>query len=129
VADGDRAFLETLRAALESDARVEIVGAAASASELLDLVDILAPDIALVDVDLYPHGATSAIEDIGRLGSSTPVLVLVHDEAQSDLWHARPSGAAGYLRKDTGVDGLRESFFEVASLVGAFAGGPPRRDR
>jgi len=83
----------------------------------------------LVDLDLHPHGATSAIEDIHRLDSSTPVLVLVQDDAQSDLSHARTSGAAGYLRKRSGVDGLRESFFEVASLVGALTGKPPARDR
>jgi len=123
VADGDRDFVETLRAGLERDARVQGVGAAATASELLDLVEILSPDIALVDLDLDPAGAADAIQLIGRTRSSTQVLVLVRDD-EDGVFRARAAGASGYMRKTSGADGLRESFFELASLVGALSADP-----
>jgi ActR/RegA family two-component response regulator len=110
----DVEFVQRLRAGLEADGRIEVVGAARTTDELVDLVDVLAPDVALIDFELGPTGARDAIRQVAGTDASTVVLVLVGGGALRD---AVGVGAAGYLRKDSPLDGLRASFFEVAVLA------------
>jgi DNA-binding NarL/FixJ family response regulator len=121
VADGDNEFVEQLKAGLEADPRVAVVGAAKTTDELVDLVEVLTPDLVMIDWELHPKGASHAIRLMRRARPSTHTIVLVRDERLVDITDGHPGGAAGYIRKDAGADGLRESFFELASLVGVFS--------
>jgi DNA-binding NarL/FixJ family response regulator len=84
---------------------VEVVGEARSADELLDLVDRLQPDLAVVDIRMPPAGnaglqAAVRIRDSyrGRIGVLVLSQFLEPEYAMTLL--ADGSGGVGYLLKD-----------------------------
>ena len=115
--DDEPMFLEALRALLERDGRVEIVGAAGDAVRALELAGETSPDVALVDLALP---GIDGFELTRRLRSAAPALRVV---AVSGLSHERDAaraldaGASAFLFKG----GLHEE------VLDAIVGDPPAR--
>jgi NarL family two-component system response regulator LiaR len=110
--DDESIFLHALRALLEHDPRVVVVGAAQSAPEALELAAEVRPDVVLVDLTLP---GMDGYETTRRLLARSPDLKVIalsgHDEAEAAALEA---GAAGFLYKG----GLHE---EVADAIVAAA--------
>ena len=88
-----------------SEAGMEVIGQAQDADELVELVDRLRPDLAVVDIRMPPGGnaGLSAAEEIRRRhGEAVRVLVLSqYLEPEYALRLLRPGvGGTGYLLKD-----------------------------
>jgi DNA-binding NarL/FixJ family response regulator len=120
---------EVLREGLESllvGSDLEVVGTAGNVAAAMDLVDQVAPDVALVDIGL-PDG--SGIELARRLLAVRPDLriVLYTGETDADLlYEGLDSGAHGYALKAGPMQELVSAITQVA------AGGSyvdPRLDR
>jgi two-component system nitrate/nitrite response regulator NarL len=98
IVDDSETFLASARRLLESQG-VEIVGTATSGAEALDLAAALAPDLALVDVEL---GEEDGVALAGELRSRSPetrvVLISTYgrDEMQDLI---ATSSALGFLPK------------------------------
>lgn len=90
-----------LRALLAGEPGIEVVGAAASGEEALELVDPLDPDVVLCDLRLGTGldgvGVTTALH---RRTRAPAVLILTTYDNDSDIARAVLAGAAGYLLKD-----------------------------
>jgi DNA-binding NarL/FixJ family response regulator len=100
IVDDNPAVLQAASNLLEGEG-LEIVGTARSSDEAVRLVDELAPDVVLIDIDLGPE---SGLELTRRLSApaSAPgpasVLISTHDlEDYADLVAASP--AIGFLSK------------------------------
>ena len=98
IVDDNDTFLASARRLLESQG-MEIVGAATSGAEALDLAIALSPDLALVDVEL---GEEDGFALAGELHSRSPatrvVLISTYDrDEMQDLISA--SSAVGFLSK------------------------------
>lgn len=106
-----------LLAVLGAEPGLELVGAAASGEEALELVDRLAPDVVLCDLRLGAGldgvGVTAALR--GR-ADAPAVLILTTYDNDSDIARAVLAGAAGYLLKDADTDRI------VAGIADAAAG-------
>ena len=101
---------------LLSEAGIEVVGTAEDAETLTALVDQVAPDVAVVDIEMPPtftnEGAKAAV-DLRARHPSLGILLLsqsLESRYVTDLARDSPQGF-GYLLKDRVVD--------VAVLVGA----------
>jgi len=90
-----------IRAMLESEADLEVVGEAATAEDAVRLA--AASDIDVVLMDLQFPGAMQGAEATRRIRShddAPRVLVLTNYDTDADILGAIEAGASGYLLKD-----------------------------
>jgi DNA-binding NarL/FixJ family response regulator len=94
IVDDKPEFLEAARNLLERQG-VAVVGLVSTAADAVDRVQELAPDVALVDVDL---GDASGFEIARRLAGTPVILISAYDEEDfAELLAESP--AAGFLSK------------------------------
>jgi DNA-binding NarL/FixJ family response regulator len=95
-----------LRAMLESDPDIEIVGEAATGSEAIELVGQILPDLVLMDLRMPDGDGVEATKRLRELHPDTEVLVLTTYDTDADILRAIEAGATGYLLKDATRDEL-----------------------
>lgn len=108
LADDHRMFLHALRAMLEKEAGIEVIGVAGTGDELLALVSDKQVDIACVDIGMP---AMNGIETTRRLLAIRPNLKVIGVSAFSDrqfVLDLLNAGAKGYVTKaEAGEELLR----------------------
>lgn len=106
--------------ALEAD--MDVLGQAASGEEGLEMIRVLRPLVALMDINLPGMNGLQITHLIVQDKLPTRVLLLTgYDEAEQAV-HAALAGAAGYLAKDIEPQRLVDSIRSVAG--GMFVFGP-----
>jgi DNA-binding NarL/FixJ family response regulator len=98
IADDHAQFRQSLAAILNSEPDIQVVGQGATAKDAVDLSRNLAPDIALVDLDM-PGGGLSAAQLIGADHPDVRVVILTASSAEDYAFDARQLGAWGYIVK------------------------------
>ena len=100
LSEGEALVRAGLRALLEEDGTVTVVGEAATGEEVLDLARQLKPDVVLLDAGLP---GLDSVETTRRLlaDSGVPVMLLATSEADDHTFAALRAGASGVLLKDT----------------------------
>ncbi|MBN6053401.1 response regulator transcription factor [Nonomuraea sp. RK-328] len=88
-----------LRAALDGEPDLEVVGEASDGAEAVRLAADLAPDLVLLDLRMPGMDGVTAIRALRGLGPAAP-RVLVLTTFDTDVLTALEAGAAGYLLKD-----------------------------
>jgi DNA-binding NarL/FixJ family response regulator len=106
---------EGVRALLEQQSDMAIVGEAGDADGALRDLALLAPDVVVMDLKMPGLPAVEAIADIRRMRPSCNVLVFTSYAADSQVRDALSAGATGYLLKDTLRDDLVRAVREVAA--------------
>ena len=104
-------------AVLLEDERVEVVGIAGNGQEAVELAAELEPDVILMDVKMPVMDGLAATRKIRKMGLPVQILLLTGTETPVGAEDAAEAGANAFLRKERGVDELRQVFFEVASLA------------
>lgn len=103
-----------IRSLLESDARVVVVGEAASAGEALAQLDALRPDLVLLDIGLREESGLDVAREARVRWPGLKVLILSMHASQEYVTEAVAAGASGYVLKDSAADELNEA---IAALV------------
>lgn len=103
-----------LRAVLENDSTLQVVGEAATGEEAVTLTAHMKPDVVLCDLRLGE--GIDGIDTTAALRSLTPapaVLILTTFDRDAEILGAIEAGAAGYLLKEvspeTIIDGIRRA--------------------
>ena len=78
-----------------------VVGEASDGSQLLEMVEHLAPDIVLLDISMKDTGGLEALQRLKRVRPQSKVLILSMHTDPALIMQALESGAHGYLLKDT----------------------------
>lgn len=106
-----------LRALLNTQADVEVVGEASSGEEAATAIPSASPDLMMMDLDMGTgmHGA-EAIKRLRSDGVDVPVLVFTTYDTDADVVRAVDAGAIGYLLKDSTPDEI------FGAVRGAVAG-------
>jgi two-component system nitrate/nitrite response regulator NarL len=125
VDDNDR-FLETARGVLERDG-ISVVGVASGGREALAKLDVLHPDVVLVDVCL---GEECGVELAGRIvgrSPGNPIVILISTYPEDDFADIVASSAAfGFLPKSELSGGaIREMVADAGDRTPAQQGKPP----
>lgn len=98
----DQAIIrEGLRALLEAQADLAVVGEAANGQAAIAQAIALQPDVILMDVRMPVMDGVAAIEEIQRRGIVAKILVLTTFDDDDYIARAMGQGAKGYLLKDT----------------------------
>jgi len=105
-----------LRAILSTVPGIEVVGEASDGDEALSQVEILAPDVVLMDLKMPGTNGVQATRTIRDRHPEVGVLVLTTYDADEWVFDAVRAGASGYLLKDTPREAL------VAAIEGTAAG-------
>ena len=88
-----------LRMLLEHEADIEIVGEADSASEGLNQVSRLEPDVILMDIGLPDISGIEATRSVKRVRPETAVVALTIHEDEEYFFKMLDAGASGYVPK------------------------------
>jgi DNA-binding NarL/FixJ family response regulator len=89
-----------LRALLESQQDMEVVGEAADGPSAVDLARRLRPNVLVADLSM-PGGGLETIREINALGLQTRVLVLTVHAEERYLLPVLDAGGSGYVRKSS----------------------------
>ncbi|ALU68826.1 MULTISPECIES: response regulator [Rhodococcus] len=106
-----------LRALLNTQPDVEVVGEASSGEGAATAIPSASPDLVMMDLDMGTgmHGA-EAIKRLRSDGVDVPVLVFTTYDTDADVVRAVDAGAIGYLLKDSTPDEI------FGAVRGAVAG-------
>ena len=88
-----------LRMLLEGEPDLEIAGEAASASEAINQVSRLEPDVILMDIGLPDMSGIEATRQIKALYPRTAVIALTIHEDEEYFFKMLEAGASGYVPK------------------------------
>ena len=113
VADDEPLFVETVKALLADDDRVEIVGTAANGQDAVDLATALAPDLTLMDISMPVLDGIEAARRIRLELPSACILILTGSSISADIDRARQAGVAGFLTKDRLGTQLVDAILEI----------------
>jgi two-component system response regulator NreC len=100
IADDHTIVREGLRALLESDDSLQVVGAVDNGSDAVRLVNSLKPDVALMDLSMPEMDGLSAVRQLVRRMSDTRIVILTMHKTEEHVRAALEAGARGYVVKD-----------------------------
>ena len=113
IADDEPLFIETVKALLAGDARLEVVGTAGNGQDAVDLVVALVPDVTLMDISMPVLDGIEATRRIRERFPDACVLVLTGSSISADVDRARQAGVAAFLTKDRLGTQLVDAILEV----------------
>lgn len=94
------------RLVLEAQDDIVVVGEASDGAEAIRMVDLLGPDVVLIDVRMPGVGGIEATRTLHATHPDTRVLVLTTYDRDEFAFGALQAGAAGFLLKNTRPDEL-----------------------
>jgi NarL family two-component system response regulator LiaR len=103
-----------LRALLQTDPTIEVVGEAAEGSQAIEQAAALRPHVILMDLVMPGVDGIEAMKEIRSRGIDSQILVLTSFSGADKLFPAVRAGALGYLLKDTSPDELVHAIQQAA---------------
>jgi DNA-binding NarL/FixJ family response regulator len=111
----DHAVLRAgLRALLEAELDLEVVGEAGTGEDALPMVERLAPDVVVMDLSMPGMGGLEATRLITGTDQGTRVLVLTMHGEEEHLLPVLEAGGSGYVSKRSADEELIEAIRTVA---------------
>jgi YesN/AraC family two-component response regulator len=99
--DDQSLIRQGLRALLELEADLEIVGEAENGQQAINFVAEFQPDVVLLDIRMPIMDGVAATREIQKRFVKTKILVLTTFDDDEYVSAALQNGAMGYLLKDT----------------------------
>jgi DNA-binding NarL/FixJ family response regulator len=113
LADDHTIVREGLRAILEQQPDMEVVGEAKNGREAVEMTKRLTPDIVLLDLYMPEVNGLDAARQIRQQSPSSRVLILSSSSDEEHVEQIIGVGAAGYLIKQTAGQDLLKALKEV----------------
>jgi signal transduction histidine kinase/DNA-binding NarL/FixJ family response regulator len=109
IADDHAIVRKGIRALLETQAGVEVVGEASNGQETVERVEELQPDVVLMDLLMPGMDGIEATRRIVARHPGVRILVLTSFASDEKVFPAIRAGALGYLLKDSGPEDLLQA--------------------
>ena len=113
VTDDHHIVRRGIKQLLETEPGIEVVGEATNGREAVADMDMLKPDIVLMDLVMPVMDGIETIRQIKAGHPSIQVLVLTSFATDDKIFPAIKAGALGYLIKDTGPEELVRAIRQV----------------
>jgi DNA-binding NarL/FixJ family response regulator len=104
-------MLEGIKAILQHEPKIEIVGTAVDGRAAISQAQKLQPDIVLSDIEMPVMNGIVATRYIARHLPHTRIIILTSHKNQQYLAQALQAGASGYLLKDSLVEDLKQAIY------------------
>jgi two-component system, NarL family, response regulator DevR len=104
-----------VRALLESEGDIEIVGEASTVTDARRLIAELAPRVLVLDLQLPDGSGIQLCRDLAALSPNTRALVLTSNDAEESIVAAMQAGAVGYVLKQVEGTSLLSAVRTIAS--------------
>nr|WP_211586827.1 response regulator transcription factor [Mobiluncus mulieris] len=115
MADDQALVRGALKALLELEGDLEVVGEAGTGEELLATVAKVTPAVAVVDIEMPGVDGIAATARIHAAHPETRVLILTTFGRPGYLRRALEAGASGFMVKDTPAEELARAVRDIAS--------------
>src|SRR5512138_314526 len=114
IAEDNELVRKGIRRLLNKASDIAVVGEAKDGMEAMHLVDKLAPDLLLLDVEMPRLSGIEVARRLNKNNSGTRVLVLSAYDDQEYIQEMLANGASGYLIKDEAPQRIVEAVRGVA---------------
>lgn len=111
--DDQTLLCEVLKTWLEVEEDFQVIGVAHNGNEALSKIEILHPDIVLMDIDMPEMDGLNATEIISQHYPEAKVIFLSGHDEDEYLGKSLRSGAKGYLLKNTTAEELAQKVRQV----------------
>jgi NarL family two-component system response regulator LiaR len=102
-----------IRDLLEKEEDIEVVGEAEIGRQVVAALQILKPDIILMDLIMPDMDGIEATRQVREMNPDVRILVLTSFATDDKVFPAIKAGALGYLIKDTGPEELLRAIHQV----------------
>jgi two-component system, NarL family, response regulator len=113
IADDHPIFRTGLRTLIDEQPDMLVVGEAANGREAVALFSRYRPDVTLMDLRMPDLDGPAAIRAVLKVEPGARIIVLTSYDGDDDVERAAQAGAAGYLMKDTFVEGVLDAIRDV----------------
>jgi DNA-binding NarL/FixJ family response regulator len=114
IADDEPLFIDSVKALLAGDERVEVVGTATNGQDAVELAVALDPDVTLMDIAMPMLDGIEATRRIRERIPDACVLLLTGSSTTADVDRAQEAGVAASLTKDRIGTQLVDAILEVS---------------
>jgi NarL family two-component system response regulator LiaR len=114
IADDHAIVRQGIRALIETEPDMEVVGEAANGAEAVAQAAALHPDVILMDIVMPRKDGIQATKEIKEQDPRARILVLTSFAEDEKVFPAIKAGAAGYLLKDSSPLELLQAIRDVA---------------
>lgn len=94
---------------------IEVIGAASTGLEGLELAAKLTPDVILLDMRMPDMDGLQVLKQLRDQGISVPIAILTTSNEDRDLLESLRSGAQGYLLKDMDPEELVSALHKIVN--------------
>jgi len=101
LADDHTIVRDGLRALLEANAEIQVVGDADNGRQVISLVKELQPDVVIMDISMPELNGIDATRQIQEFSPQVKVIVLSMLGTADHVFHALQAGVRGYLLKES----------------------------
>jgi DNA-binding NarL/FixJ family response regulator len=115
IADDHPLIRSGLRALLAREPAFDVVGEAADGYQALELVEQLAPDVAMLDVSMPRLNGIDVARQISEKWPSTRIIIVSIHSDEGYVLRALKAGAKGYLLKASPEDEILNAVRAVAA--------------
>jgi DNA-binding NarL/FixJ family response regulator len=112
--DDHKIIREGIRALLQEDKGIQVVGEAANGKELLELLQATPADVVMLDIHMPGMDGYETIKKLRQCHPGVKVLVFSMLENERYVHQMMDVGAAGYLLKTTSTEELRYAIKLIA---------------
>ncbi len=118
IADDDAGYLESLRALIEQQPELTVVGTARDGQEAIDLVRSLGPEAAVIDLHMPRTDGITAVRELRREHPALCLIALTGDPDPDLKDAATRAGADGVFLKGELVENLVERLTHISPAQG-----------
>jgi DNA-binding NarL/FixJ family response regulator len=99
IADDHALFREGLKRLLSSEKSFQVIGEASNNEEAVEVVDLMQPDILILDLKMPRGDAVETLSEIATKSPATKVVILTAFSEEENLLRSARGRARGYLLK------------------------------
>lgn len=122
LADDHSLVRDGIRALLEEDRNLEVIGEASNGKEAVAMVLDKNPDILIIDIRMPEMNGIDAVEELTSQSVTTKCIILSMHDSEEYILKSVSAGASGYLLKDTGKSEFLKAIHTVKEGGKYFSG-------